>query len=157
MEDGRRGILDCPDDAVLCAIGTDPRCGSWIGISNGCLAGWSRAQFAGLQRERLKFAVDAAVVDGSVEVSSHSEFAGQHVGNLLIDIIGRGVKLAHLIAVNNVNIAVLPSADCEMPGDTGDISYVGQQQNTAGSQIEIAGGLTDRVVGVEVIGDSQFV
>jgi len=117
VKNGGTAVLDSPDNAVGGAAGGDRWRGAGIRERVRRLGGWAGGELAAGDGERLNGIADGTVVDRAVEVAGLGKDAAcQLTVDLLVDVVGAAVELAHVIAIDYVDVGVFARADGKMKG-----------------------------------------
>ena len=67
-----------------------------------------------------------------------------------------GIELAHVVAVDDVDVAVLAGADHQVAGVAAAIRKVGQHNGSAGAEVDVGIGFLHGVVHGEVVGHREL-
>ena len=154
MENGGTGVLGAPDDGILLSVGGDAGCSSGIFEGIAGLRYGRGFQFRVLELKRVDGRTDWSVIEMQVEIGGHGpDAAGKHSGKFLINVVCAGVVFSHVVAVDQVEIAVFAGASGELPGVAGGIFQVGQKNGTAGTEVGIIFTFGGTVVHLEIVGD----
>src|SRR5277367_3286125 len=123
-----------------------------------CRGNRSSRSFARRRRELcagdwkgLQVVANGSVVDRIVKVARLGPHATNLAGDLLIDIVGAAVELAHVVAIHDVDDGVFARADGEMTGVATSIHEVRQEQRAAGAKVGVGVGFGDGIRGREIV------
>src|SRR5450432_2668758 len=130
-------VLNRPDDSIGVEVRGDAGSGSGVLERRRRLSDGSGKKSRILELKRQHGPGHRAVVDASVVNRGHGpDSAGQDVSKLLVNVVGLGIVLAQVGAVDDVHIGVFARANGELPDFSGGI--LGRDQHSAaGAKVKI--------------------
>src|SRR5262249_55464272 len=98
-----------------------------------------------------------AVVPGGRRPDAAGERSGQLLPDLIVIhlVVDSRVVLAHRVAVDDVEVAVLAGSDREVAGRAAGVDAIRQQHDAARAEVDIAVRFGHLVVHREVVGDGE--
>ena len=90
-------------------------------------------------RERFEGVAVCAVIEDSIEVGGPAvDHACHCAGELLVDVRARGrIVFSKVVAVGDVDVGVLASADDEVVHGAAGVGLVGQEKSSGGAEVEV--------------------
>ena len=159
---GRRlatGVIDCPDDAIIGAIGRNRRCGAALVV----------IRIGSFHRRRVKQGIGNGVgADPGVRVNQverifeegrrHITIAARAAIKLLhYEIVPcRTVEASHVVAVHHINRRCLASPDDEMRVRRA-ADRIGQDDGRTGAEVLVPAAQGNGVRGCEIVNQSQAI
>ena len=106
--------------------------------------------------------VDRPKVDIAVEIGGRPERSPvlmQRSGQILVNrsVVGGGIELSHVIAVNDIDMGILAAADGQMPHRSIAVDHIRKYDRSAGAEIDVHGRLRNGIGHRPVIRDLQGV